>query len=314
MSVLDKVRRWIDGESSELVLEEAARDAQIKPRSKAEEFIVKIAREVENVMQREMVPLPQGTTLIPTEYIIFLSEDDDKDWQGAKRRGLEQGLFHILSERSKEIAGKKKLKTKSFAIELRVDGTLEKGDITVQHGWAETRNDKTDVFARHKPDLNQVPKPEANPAPAAPNFTQNPSTRANQQPTSFPQNSPPPPAIAANEREELTRVNSRAKALYTLEVWQNNIRQNSIPIYQSEIVIGRGSKSKPVDIALTGDPEVSRRHVVLILDQSGNYSLINEGRNPALINNTELPLGQRISVSPGQPIMVCSYMIRIRIN
>jgi len=125
---------------------------------------------------------------------------------------------------------------------------------------------------------------------------------------------PPPPAIGANEREELTRVNSRAKALYTLEVWQNNIRQNSIPIYQNEIVIGRGSKSKPVDIALTGDPEVSRRHVVLILDQLGNYSLINEGRNPALINNTEVPLGQRISVSPGQPIMVCSYMIRIRIS
>ena len=60
MSILDKVRRWIDGETSELVLEQAARDAQIKPRSKAEEFIVKIAREVEGVMQREMVPLPRA--------------------------------------------------------------------------------------------------------------------------------------------------------------------------------------------------------------------------------------------------------------
>ena len=99
---------------AELVLEEAARDAQIKPRSKAEEFIVKIARAVEEVMQNEMVPLPQGTTIIPTEYIIFLSEEDDKDWQGAKRRGLEQGLYHILAERAKEIAGKKKLETKSF--------------------------------------------------------------------------------------------------------------------------------------------------------------------------------------------------------
>ena len=43
MSVLEKVRRWIDGESAELVLENAARDAQVKPRSQAEEFIVKIA-------------------------------------------------------------------------------------------------------------------------------------------------------------------------------------------------------------------------------------------------------------------------------
>ena len=67
LTILDKVRRWIDGETSELVLEEAARDAQIKPRSKAEEFIVKIARAVETVMQNEMVPLPQGTTIIPCE-------------------------------------------------------------------------------------------------------------------------------------------------------------------------------------------------------------------------------------------------------
>jgi hypothetical protein len=92
MSVLDKVRRWIDGETAELVLEEAARDAQVKPRSQAEEFIVKIARAIEGVMQKEMVPLPQGTTIIPSEYTIFLSDADDKEWQGVKRRGLEQGL------------------------------------------------------------------------------------------------------------------------------------------------------------------------------------------------------------------------------
>jgi len=65
MSVLDKVRSWIDGDSAERVLEQAARDAQVKPRSKAEEYIVKIAREVEGVMQSEMVPLPQGTMIIP---------------------------------------------------------------------------------------------------------------------------------------------------------------------------------------------------------------------------------------------------------
>ena len=146
MSVLDKVRQWIDGESAELVLEEAARDAQVKPRSKSEEFIVKIAKAVEEVMQREIVPLPQGTTIIPTEYIIFLSEADDKDWQGIKRRGLEQGLYHILAERAREIAGKKKLETQSFAIELRVDGTLEEGEIRVQHSWDENSSNKTKRF------------------------------------------------------------------------------------------------------------------------------------------------------------------------
>src|SRR5438477_12341237 len=149
MSILDKVRRWIDGETAELVLEQAARDAQVKPRSKAEDFIVKIAREVESVMQSEMVPLPQGTMIIPSEYIIFLSPDDDKEWQGVKRRGLEQGLYHILAERAREIAGKKKLETKSFVIELRVDATLERGEVQVQHSW-EDSNNKTGVLARPK--------------------------------------------------------------------------------------------------------------------------------------------------------------------
>src|SRR5256885_5617959 len=151
MAILDKVRRWIDGESAELVLEQAARDAQIKPRSKAEEFIVKIARSVEEVMQNEMVPLPQGTTIIPSEYTIFLSGDDDKEWQGVKRKGLEQGLYHILAERAKEIAGKKKLETKSFVIELRVDGTLQKGEVRIQHSWEESSSNKTGVLPRPKP-------------------------------------------------------------------------------------------------------------------------------------------------------------------
>src|SRR6187549_3972681 len=163
MSVLDKVRKWIDGETNELVLEDAARDAQVKPRSQAEEFIVKIAREVEGVMQSEMVPLPQGTTIIPTEYTIFLSDEDDKEWQGAKRRGLEQGLYHILAERAKEIAGKKKLETKSFVVELRVDGTLEKGEVNVQHSWEDSSaNNKTGVLARTKPAEQALPQTPAN--------------------------------------------------------------------------------------------------------------------------------------------------------
>src|SRR6185295_11592034 len=159
MSVLDKVRKWIDGETSELVLEEAARDAQVKPRSQAEEYIVKIAREVEGVMQSEMVPLPQGTMIIPGEYTIFLNDEDDKEWRGVKRKGLEQGLYHILAERAKELAGKKKLETKSFVIELRIDGTLEKGDVRVQHNWEEAASGKTGVLSRKSiPNLPPIAK------------------------------------------------------------------------------------------------------------------------------------------------------------
>ncbi len=322
---MEKVRKWIDGDSAELVLEQAARDAQVKPRSIAEEFIVKIARAVEQVMQNELVPLPQGTTIIPSEYIIFLSNEDDKEWQGAKRRGLEQGLYHILAERAKEIAGKKKLETKSFVVELRVDGTLEQGEINVQHSWEDSSANKTGVLARPKGMPQQLPQAPANQYTAPPTkFSTNPQFN-NQSPIP----SEPPPTVAQmnippvnlpqqvspipeSEGEEMTQVKKRLAELYKLEIWQNGIRQTIVPVFNNEVVIGRGSKSKPVDIPLTGDPEISRRHLVLTLERTGNYSIINEGKNPAMINNVELPMGQRISVSAGMPISVCSYVLRIQ--
>lgn len=321
MSVLDKVRRWIDGESAELVLEQAARDAQVKPRSEAEEFIVKIARAVEDVMQKEMVPLPQGTTIIPTEYLIFLSETDDKDWRGVKRRGLEQGLYHVLAERAKELAGKKKLETQSFAVEIRVDGTLEPGEVRIQHGWEDDSSSKTGVLPRKSPEAKPAKsatpprKPAAGVKPPGstprnlepPNFVeQNRQGAAQRSP--FAKVTPLP----SGEEEELTAVSTRKTSLYELEVWRGGSRQTVIPVFQSEIVIGRGSASKPVDIALKGDPEISRRHVVLILDRTGSFTVINEGRNPATINDVELPLGQRVALSPGQPLVICSYMLRIQ--
>jgi hypothetical protein len=317
MGVLSKVRSWIDGDSAETVLEQAARDAQVKPRSIAEEFIVKLARAVEEVMQREMVPLPQGTTLIPTEYIIFLSDEDDKEWQGAKRRGLEQGLYHVLAERAKEISGKKKLETQSFAVELRVDGTLEKGDIRVQHSWDDSSSGKTGVLARPKPQPPVTPK-VANPVVPVPNqFGQPPVTNpANQY-------QPPAPTVAqsgfgqyqsppAQDTEEATRVQKRSTELYKLEIWQNGVRQTVIPIYQNEVAVGRGSKSKPVDVPLPGDPEVSRRHLTMVCNGQGNYWLVSEGRNAIVVANREVPMGQRVQVNPGDSIMVCSYLLRIQ--
>lgn len=324
MSILDKVRRWIDGETAELVLEQAARDAQIKPRSKAEEFIVKIARAVEAVMQNEMVPLPQGTTIIPSEYAIFLSSEDDKEWQGAKRKGLEQGLYHILAERAKEIAGKRKLETRSFVIELRIDGTLEKGEVRVQHSWEDSTGNKTGVLVRPK-GIGEVPTP----------------VQANFHPTVKPPISPtnanfiPPTAIVppeyvppasptfknapiqqvvpqSEDEEQATTVNSRMTELYKLEIWRGGVRQNVVPIYQKEIAIGRGSKSKPVDIPLVGDVEISRRHLTLVTDGVGNFWAVNEGKNPAAINNYELPAGQRVTVTAGVPLNICSYMLRVQ--
>jgi FHA domain/Protein of unknown function (DUF3662) len=306
LSILDKVRKWVDGDGGEDILEKAAAQAKNRPVNSAEEFIVKLARAVEDVMQKEMVSLPQGTTLIPPEYTIFLSSDDDKEWQGAKRRGLEQGLYHVLAERAQELSGKKKLDTRSFSVELRIDGTLEKGEIRISHSWDDAESGKTSVLSRTS--LKGTP---ADPAAATnidaavtqPNFVA--TTANNAAPVT------PNSAATSVEADESTVVQKRNVELYKLEVWRGGVKQNTVPVYSHEVTIGRGSQSKPVDIPLKGDPEISRKHITLTRDASGNYWLSHEGRNATFISGREMQPGQKLPVSPGENINVCTYMLRI---
>jgi len=285
MGLIDSIRRWIDGETTDDILEEAEEHA--RPRRQWEEFLVKIAREVEACMQREMFTPPGGPTYIPREYIVYLSNDDDKDWQGDKRRGLEQGLFHVLSERARELAGAVQLQTKSFAIELRVDGTLNKGEFRVQPVWDETETGHTMVTAR----------------PA--------STTAMSAPATVTGTVPEVEETGASE-SEVTVVRPRALDLYSIEIWREGVRQSVLKINKPEITIGRGSRTVAVDLPLKGDPEISRVHAQLMFDDQGRYWLTPRGRNPTLISGREIPREQRTQVQPDEKVGICSFTLRIQ--
>src|SRR5947207_3395030 len=233
MGLSEAIRVWIDGETTDDLLEQA--DERARPRRVWEEFLVKIAREVEAVMQREMITPPGGVTFIPREYIVYLSNEDDKDWQGDKRRALEQGLFHVLSERARELAGSMQLQTKSFAIELRVDGTLNKGEFRVQPVWDETESGHTMVTIR----------------PASAPSTAPIIVESETDTTSTPE----------AQGDEITVVRPRVVDLYSIELWREGVRQSVIKITKPEITIGRGSRSVAVDVPLRGEPEISRVHV-----------------------------------------------------
>ncbi|HEX8653168.1 MAG TPA: FHA domain-containing protein [Pyrinomonadaceae bacterium] len=284
MGLLESIRRWIDGEGAVDPLEVA--DDQARPRRVWEEFLVKVAREVEAVMQREMFTPPGGPTYIPREYIVYLSNDDDKDWQGDKRRGLEQGLFHVLSERARELSGLTQLATKSFAVELRVDGTLNRGEFRVQPVWDETETGHTMVTARPAPELLKTSMPGL-----APDQTN---------------------ASAEPAEGEQTIVRARPAELYSVEVWREGVRQSVVPVTQQEITIGRGSRSVTVDLPLKGDPEVSRIHASLARDANGQYWITPKGRNPTLVSGRELPRDERTPVSPDDKIDICSFSLRIQ--
>jgi hypothetical protein len=293
MGLIESIRRWIDGESTDDVLEEAEEHA--KPRRVWEEFLVKIAREVEACMQREMFTPPGGPTYIPREYIVYLSNEDDRDWQGDKRRGLEQGLFHVLSERARELAGAVQLQTKSFAIELRVDGTLNKGEFRVQPVWDETEAGHTMVTVRPATVATSATGPA--PATAGVETTDTPTAAAEE--------------TGAIEGE-VTVVRPRVVDLFSIEIWREGVRQSVIKITKPEITIGRGSRTIAVDLPLKGDPEISRVHALLTFDDQGRYWIMPKGRNPTLVSGREIPREQRTVVQPDEKIGICSFTLRIQ--
>ncbi len=283
MGLIESIRKWIDGETGEDLLEAA--DEHAKPRRVWEEFLVKIAREVEAAMQREMFTPPGGPTYIPREYIVYLSAEDDKDWQGDKRRGLEQGLFHVLSERARELSGSTQLAVKSFAVELRVDGTLNKGEFRVQPVWDESEAGHTQVTTRLDP--SRLPA----------NFNPNETIRE----------------LAGDMSEnEQTVVRTKAPPLYSVEIWRNGVREAVVPVTKNEITIGRGSRSVSVDLPIKGDPEVSRTHAVLSRDNEGRFWLVAKGRNPTTVNGHELIREEPTEIAPDQKIAICDFVIRIQ--
>ncbi|MDQ3918226.1 MAG: FHA domain-containing protein [Acidobacteriota bacterium] len=280
MSILDSIRRWIDGEVSDDPLAQV--DEQARPRRIWEDFLVKVAREVEAVMQREMFTPPGGPTYIPPEYVVYLSTEDDKEWQGEKRRGLEQGLFYVLSERARELSGQTQLATKSFAVELRVDGTLNKGEFRVQPVW------------------------ESSEAGGQTMVTPRPSELADAE------QQPPPPADTEQPESEVTKVAARPQELYSVEIWRNGVRQSVVPVIKPEITIGRGSKSVTVDLPIKGDPEVSRSHATLERDNTGRFWFTPKGRNPTFVAGREVPREERTEVRPDDKIEIASFTLRIQ--
>jgi hypothetical protein len=269
-NLLSDFRRWLDGEEAATYVPEAP-----KPRRELEEFLVSIAREIETVMQREMFTPPGGPTYIPREYLVFLSREDDAHWQGDKREGLQRGLHHVLSERVKELVGDKEVQTKAFAVELRVDGTLEKGKFRVQPVW-DSSSPKTEVRPRKRPE----PAPETALAPPA------------------------------NDDNEATVVRPRAP-LFSVAYARGGAESGTVKFYQAKVTIGRGSKDFPVDLRLEGDLEISRKQAVLERCEDGSYQITCEGRNPLEIGGRELLQGESEKVTPGQTFMIGAYELKI---
>ncbi|PYP87772.1 MAG: hypothetical protein DMF61_08990 [Blastocatellia bacterium AA13] len=298
MSWLANLRKWIDGDDV------VTGEGDPKPRSKWEDFLVAVAREVDQTMQREMFTPPGGPTYIPREYIVFLSSADDADWQGEKREGLERGLHHVLSERARELVGDREFQTKTFTVELRVDAALETAHFRVQHVW-DSQAQKTMVRAR---------KPAPPPSEIAATKLVEPekilnTIEADDEATVVRPRKPQTPLFSISVRRKLPDSEpAPAVAGPSAEARPAEVR----PIFKNETTIGRGSKTIDVDLKLEGDLEVSRKHATLIKRDDGVYTITCHGANSIEIQpNREAPTGESADVKPGEKIVISTYELEI---
>lgn len=278
-NLITDFRKWLDGEDAASLAPESA-----PARREWEEFLVSVAREVEAAMQREMFTPPGGPTYIPREYLVFLSKEDDSQWQGDKREGLQRGLFHVLSERAKELIGDKEVQTKTFAVELRVDGTLDKGKFRVQPVW-DSSSPKTEV------------KPRKKTQPAAASL---------ETPTGVDEET----VTAPNYDSEATVVRPRAP-LFTVELTRPDGTTQNIPVHNSTISVGRGAKDMRVDVRLEGDLEISRKHATIERLEDGRFAIRCEGRNPIEIDGREVPQGERAEFDSQETVAIGNFRLKL---
>ena len=279
---MENLRKWIDGEDD---LDEKG---EPRPRSKWDDFLVAVAREIEASMQREMFTPPGGPTYVPREYIVFMSPADDSEWQGEKREGLERGLHHVLSERARELAGDNDFQTRTLTVDLRVDPGLEAGRFRVQHVW-DTEAQKTMVRPRRAVETATAE------AAAAPEKIDDEATIVRPR-------KPAEPLVPLFS----VRVHRKVEGGDAATV---DVR----PFFKDEISIGRGSRLVDVDLKLEGDLEVSRQHAALA-KQGDSYTVTCKGANPIVINDsTEISAGASAPLKPGDKITVCSYELTLQI-
>ena len=237
-----------------------------------------VAREIDRVLKEEFVANRiKGTAYVPGRFSVFLNPSDDRAWSGQKRRFLQETLADIIFQEAGKLCGERlKLALSAISVEIRVDGTLADEQLYVRP--------VSDVSAEVT-----VFSPGA-------------------------RRSGPRDAAGSGGETVFDPSGGRggAKPLYFLEIFENGKRQQRMPVYNSEVTIGRGSENISVDIELPGEPRISRVHASLKLDEKGQLWVTARGTNPTLIGGRLLARGEAAKIKPNQGIEIYDFTLHYK--
>lgn len=278
--LLEKIRVWVDGEEKQHDASQAVKKILAVEKSESEKFLLKILQKIDEVLTTEIVRLPSGIAYVPSGFIAFLSDEEEKKLPKDKREFFEQGLGEIIMGRAKELAGKSKLTVTSFKINIRKDGTLASGEIEIKAIFDKSLKDT----------LLLLPTLEAT-----------------------------DPQVASEDKETIKDLATikdsqpTLKSLYRLEVWQNGKLINESPVIKREITVGRGTVKGKADVCLNSDNQkISRLHASIRLEEGGEVRVTSLGQNPTVVSGRTLMKDEQSLLEKDGEIGIYEYTLQLK--
>ena len=278
--ILNRCQSWIDNEKYI--------PKKFKIKSRSDEFAEKIVHELETVMIREKFCFRNGKIFLPTFYFVEISPADNFEFRGQKRDILGEELNKFV-ERYLRMFSIESRRT-SF-VQVVANSKLKKDEIKVIHQWEENYSPKIS-FNDYSKNVESVESED---------FSEKTVVAS-----AF--------WIKGDVKEEEceTLLGKKFIPLYKLEITRNGITQNTLPVFHNEIIIGRGSQTRPVDVSLPDDLEISRQHASLIQQTKDVFKLSILGRNAAFAAEQYVAPGRNAILTWGNDFQIGSYLLSIQ--
>lgn len=230
--IFDKCRRWIDNEP--------AADLKFRQKTWSEAFVEGIRQGIERTMIQKKHRSFDGKICFPTMYFVRISSEDLQDLAG-----ILTIVYQDLNCFIRNVFRKYSFETlEDNFISIKANSNLKRGKIMIYYDWEKALPPQ--IIINRQSEQLQIFTDVKN----LENFVVD--------------------AVFCEEEfsadgEDETVYRTNLKRFFSLDLWKNGIFQNTLPILQPEINIGRGSVSKRIDILLPDDLEISRHHAILTL-------------------------------------------------
>lgn len=291
LSGWDKIRRWLDNEPDDTIPENIQKAHDNK--SESELFLLRLLNEVEAVLKNEIVRIPNtNKAYAPEKFVVYLSDETDKNLRRDKREFFEQNLSVLILERAKELAGKLHLTAKKMIVEIAVDPTLEE-EIEVR---AFSKNE----FETVKIDAEQQQQPSPPELSARGLETRKEPTAGDG-------------AETVNDYATVEDAGAALGILYRVEIRQGNQRLTEYPIIQKINTVGRDDGSKAANLRLPSENrKISRFHAEIALEGDGEIWVKALHKNPTVVSGNVIRSGERAKLGADGEIMIYDFTLKIQ--